>query len=164
MLSVKATVVAALLVVTPLPSTAIRVDDSETRISNPETLALAPCIGWRPDVLDAIVTGLQSDVGQVTPKPPREFPWEVLRLVRVPASGSCEVIPATGMLAYTPILAVVKSEVSDRLGSNPDVSGLYVLMEFRAPEGERRFGALALPPPTLEQELRGIGQLHALNE
>lgn len=129
-------------------------------VENRETIVAAPCLKWRPDILDLAITGLKNNAGESAPVP-HTFPWQNLRLVGVPKSGPCEVLDADERLADRPMLSVIMARVTDPLYSSNDVSGIYILFEFKSDrKGERLFAGLILPLPALEQELRGVPQLH----
>ncbi len=129
-------------------------------VENRETIVAAPCLKWRPDILDLAITGLKNSAGESAPVP-HTFPWRNLRLVGVPKNGPCEVLVADERLADRPVLSVIMARVTDPLYSSNDVSGIYLLFEFKSDrKGERLFAGLILPLPAPEQELRGVPQLH----
>lgn len=130
-------------------------------VDNRETAVAAPCLGWRPDILDLAITGLKNSAGESAPAP-RSFPWQRMRLVAVPRSGHCEVLVADERLADARIVSVIMAKVTDPVDSVNDASGIYILFEFKSDKkGERLFAGLILPLPALEQEPRGVPLLHA---
>lgn len=162
MLTIKVIGMAGLLLATPvLSSYAPTPPETQTFVvENSETVGLAPCLKWRPDILDLAITGLKNNAGESAPMP-HTFLWQNLRLVGVPKNGPCEVLVADERLADSPVLSTIMVRDTDPLYSPNDVSGIYLLFEFKSDrKGERLFAGLILPLPAPEQELRGVPQLH----
>lgn len=155
-------IVVAILLSAPVLSTHTSVSDNvqAVEISNWETGIAAPCLKWRPDILDFVLTGLKDNAGKNV-SVPANFPWQSFTLVAVSKNGKCEVLVADDRLADRAIVSVAGSEPRDPIGLPNDQSGTYVLFEFKSEKkGERLFAGIILPLPTLERELRGVPQLH----
>lgn len=130
-------------------------------VENSETVSLAPCLKWRPDILDLVMTGVRDSTGKKVVVSD-DYPWQEFTLVAVSKNGSCEVLVADERLADRLIVSVAGSEPRDPIGLPNDQSGTYILFELKSDKkSERLFAGLVLPLPKLEQELRGVPQLHS---